>query len=54
MNGGLCFAGNVGAGPDTWYFGGQYASSMGLDDYRSLLGKICRTKTDWLGEEHKA
>ena len=40
-----------GGGRNTWYFGGQYAPSMGLDDYRSLLGKIGRTRSDRLGEE---
>jgi hypothetical protein len=29
-----------GTGPDTWYFGGQYSASMGLDEYHSLIGKL--------------
>lgn len=29
-----------GGGPDTWHFGGQFAASMSLDEYRSLLGKL--------------
>lgn len=34
----------------SWYFGGQYAPSMSLDDYRSLLAKLNgRRNPDWLG-----
>ncbi len=29
-----------GGGPNTWYFGGQYAPSMSLDYYQSLLKKL--------------
>lgn len=29
-----------GGGPDTWYFGGQYAPSIELDEFRSFLEKL--------------
>jgi hypothetical protein len=29
-----------GGGPESWYFGGQYAPSMSLDEYRTLLLKL--------------
>jgi hypothetical protein len=29
-----------GGGPNTWYFGGQYAASIGLDEFRCLLNKL--------------
>lgn len=29
-----------GGGPDGWYFGGQYAASMSMEEYRSLLNRL--------------
>jgi len=29
-----------GGGPDTWYFGGQYAPSMSLDDFHTIMTKL--------------
>jgi len=29
-----------GSGSDSWYFGGQYAASMGVKDYRQLMEKL--------------
>jgi len=29
-----------GGGSGSWYFGGQYAASMSLEEYRSRLGKL--------------
>ena len=29
-----------GSGENSWYFGGQYSSSMDLEQYRSLMAKL--------------
>ena len=29
-----------GGGPHTWRFGGQYAASMSVEEFRSLVGKL--------------
>ena len=34
-----------GGGPHSWYFGGQYAPSMGLEEYVSLMDKL--KNKDW-------
>ena len=31
-------------GPDSWRFGGQYSSSMSLEEYRSLFRKLQKKK----------